>query len=163
MCWLAGLGIPCISRPSRQPSTCACIVRLIMGQYTLAQSALLMQTDRQSMKQLCHGFAGCQSYLGTWVQGLPRCDMTRQDYVAGTWRKLDAECAPANLEVSTPGSHALCLRAVSEYQHCAMSQYTCARLIKRSRRGTSCCCQYFELCYTGQYALHGSAACMLFR
>lgn len=47
----------------------------------------------------CSWCAGCQAYLGSWVQGLPRCQMTEQDYVNGHWEKLSAECAPTTLQV----------------------------------------------------------------
>ena len=48
----------------------------------------------------CHVFAsgGCPSFLGTGENGLPRCDMASQDYLEGSWQRLQKRCRVHTLE-----------------------------------------------------------------
>ena len=42
--------------------------------------------------------ADCPAYLSSEGTGLPACDMTKRDYLAGHWELLPERCRPGSLD-----------------------------------------------------------------
>ena len=40
----------------------------------------------------------CPKYLGTGENGLPRCDMNKQDYLVGQWKRIPRQCRPKSFD-----------------------------------------------------------------
>ena len=50
------------------------------------------------VKRMADFTAGCSPYLGTGENGLPSCDMSKQDYLEGQWKRVNKQCRPHTLE-----------------------------------------------------------------